>query len=490
MTTKIQSKVALLGISLCGLIPISGVAAAPIQPKTIPASSSMIVTQHELQQTIYVNPQTGNDSNSGQSEANAFSTISMALQNATSGTTIVLAPGHYAQGEKFPLIIKSGVTVIGNENEQGNGVTIAGSGAYLSRFYFSQNVTIVPEGNSQILGVTVTNSETRGTAIWVEDSNPTIRNSTFINNDREGIFLSGNAVAKINNNIFSNNHGNGIAVGGSARGEIRGNQFHHTGYALAIAGASSPLIDNNQIQDNRIGIVITQTASPTIQHNSFDQNTDNDLVYLAQAKPNIAANNNFQKEPFNVTAQNTRYAANDPNNPNNNLPYFICKSAEGNSFATVVARVNSTKTQTLVNWTRSIQLSPDETLTPYKRCEQATDRLNELIEKYGVNTWEELYFTNGVVNNNPVICLVRGKDNDCDHSNILFRLTGENASNPLTAKAVLNEFALSISSNTQDDHVLKEDHPTSGQTYVDVLGKIEKNLPPDDALWFVNGSSK
>ncbi len=476
MKDQIHSRLVLVAISLYGLIPLAAIAAVPAQSENTPVRSAIIVAQ---QRTIYVNPQTGNNSNSGQSEGNALQTISSALQKASSGTTIVLAAGNYS--ESVALEVKEGVTLKGNESQKGQGVTISGGGEYLSRTWGGQNVVIVAGPNSQILGVTVSNPNERGTGIWVEEGNPIIRNNTLTNNQREGVFITGTAAPKIENNIFSNNRADGISVTGSAKGEIRGNDFQNTGYALAIGGKSSPVVDNNQVRNNRIGAVITQQARPKFQGNTFENNTDNDIVSLAQASPELQSNNRLQKEHFIVTASQTK---NSPSNsPKAVTPYFSCVKSEGNSYATVAARANSPKPETLVNWSKTIRVSPERTITPQQRCELVTNRLNERISSDGIDSWENLYFTNGSIGGNPVICLVQGTNSGCNKNNMLFSLTGENAKNPETVKQTLNAFGTGVASGS----AVQE---TEGQTYVDVLKVVEKNLQPDNALWFVNGNGQ
>ena len=117
--------------------------------------------------TLYVNPNTGKDSNAG-TEASPFKTITKALQEAKSGTTIQLAPGTYSAeaGENFPLLIDSGVKVVGNEATKGSGILIKGSGTYVSPSVARQNVTFRLKDDGYLGGVTVTNNQIRGTGVY------------------------------------------------------------------------------------------------------------------------------------------------------------------------------------------------------------------------------------------------------------------------------------------------------------------------------------
>ncbi len=260
---------------------------------------------------IYVNPQTGtNQSGAGTTEAAPFKTITFALQQAQSGTVIQLAPGTYSEetGEQFPLKIKEGVTLRGDEGGKGQATLITGSGRYTSRTFASQNITILGGKNSTISGVTVTNPASRGTGIWVESTNPKIINSTFTNNLREGIFVTGTGNPTIAGNIFIQNKGNGVSVAKSAKGEIRGNLFQDTGFGLAIGGTSTPLIAENRILQNRDGLFISNSAQPVLRKNVIQNNTRDGIVVISTAKPNLGT---AEDPGGNLIRNNERYAINN-----------------------------------------------------------------------------------------------------------------------------------------------------------------------------------
>lgn len=85
-------------------------------------------------QVIYVNPQTGSDSAEAGTSAVPLKTITAALNKAQPGTIIQLAPGKYTSetGEVFPLTIKQGVTLRGDESTKGQNIVIAGGGNFVS----------------------------------------------------------------------------------------------------------------------------------------------------------------------------------------------------------------------------------------------------------------------------------------------------------------------------------------------------------------------
>ncbi|MHC5857825.1 DUF1565 domain-containing protein [Nostoc sp.] len=246
-----------------------------------------------MAQTFYVNPVSGSDTNAGSQQA-PFKTITQALKVATVDTKIQLADGNYnaASGEVFPLTVPSGVTVVGNETNKGNGILIEGSGNYLSRTFAGQNVTFVLLDKAELRGVTVTNLASRGSGVWIESTAPTVANSTFINNKREGVFATGDANPVVLGNVFSDNAANGIAIAKNSKGQIENNTYSKTGFGIAISDTASPTLRDNRISENRSGIVISGSARPVLRNNVSENNTDDGITVIGTALPDIGSNNN------------------------------------------------------------------------------------------------------------------------------------------------------------------------------------------------------
>ncbi|MBW4542768.1 MAG: DUF1565 domain-containing protein [Myxacorys chilensis ATA2-1-KO14] len=277
------------GIGLAALIGFAGhsvVLAQSLNPpdQTTPQQPTVATS------VIYVNPTSGNDQPSaGKTEAAPYRTISFALEQAAAGTVIQLAPGNYVQenGEKFPLNLKPGVILRGDENSKGQGILIQGSGKTLSKTFAEQNVSMRAGQGSEIRGVTVTNTVTRGTGIWVEDVDSTISNNTFINSNREGVFVTGNSNPTITDNLFTKNSGNGMSIASGARGQIRNNVFLNTGFGLAIGGTSIPRLEGNQITQNQSGIYISGSARPILRNNSITDSQGDGIVARDSAFPDL-----------------------------------------------------------------------------------------------------------------------------------------------------------------------------------------------------------
>jgi parallel beta-helix repeat protein len=200
------------------------------------------------------------------------------------------------------------VTLQGNESNKGEGILISGGGYYTSRTFARQDITLLANNSTIITGLTFTNPNSRGTAVWVESSNPVIKNSTFINSVREGIFVTGTGNPQIENNVFLKNKGNGISVTKSAQGVIRGNLFQDTGFGVAIGGSSTPLLESNNITQNTDGLFISETAKPILRKNSIRGNKRDGIVATISAVPDLGTSEN---PGGNLIRDNARYDLNN-----------------------------------------------------------------------------------------------------------------------------------------------------------------------------------
>lgn len=239
---------------------------------------------------IYINPSRGNDSASG-SQSAPLKTIARALEKARSGTTIQLALGTYSNssGERFPLIVPSGIKIVGNEGTKGSGIIIMGSGRHSIPVWASQNIAIVLENGAELRGVTVTNPASRGTGVWIDSTAPIVADNTFVNSAREGIFVSGTAKPLIEDNLFVDNAANGISYTGNGKGEVLRNVFQRTGYGININDEAAPLIANNRIFNNRSGILIAGEARPVLRNNTIEQNSQDGITAIASALPDLGS---------------------------------------------------------------------------------------------------------------------------------------------------------------------------------------------------------
>jgi parallel beta-helix repeat protein len=262
---------------------------------------------------LYVNVSSGNDGNAGTAAA-PLKTVTKAMQVAKTGTIVQLAAGNYtaATGEVFPIVIPMGVTVRGDEPNKGNGFGFTGSGSYVSPSFGPQNITFRLDHGAQLQGVTVTNPARLGTGVWVESSSPTIAHCTFTQNQREGVFVTGNGRPLVTDCIFVRNAVNGLSIVREAKGEYRNNTCQNTGLGIAVGNNASPLLVNNRLTENRSGLVLAQACRPVLRGNVIELNTESGVVVSDTALPDLGS---AQDPGENLIRDNAKQDLRNATNP-------------------------------------------------------------------------------------------------------------------------------------------------------------------------------
>ncbi|MDZ7961993.1 MAG: S-layer homology domain-containing protein [Aulosira sp. DedQUE10] len=240
--------------------------------------------------TIYVNSVQGNDANAG-SRLSPFKSLTRALKASTKSTIIQLGSGTYsaASGEVFPLIIPEGVIVVGNEASKGAGIVIIGSGAYQSPSFGMQNITLLLLNDASLRGVTVTNTTSKGSGVWIESTAPTVTNNTFINCAREGIFTTGTAKPAILDNVFLQNAASGLTMARNSKGEVLRNVLQKNSLGIAISDFAAPLVANNKLSENQTAIALSRDAKPVLRQNVIANNTQDGLLVNGNAVPDLGS---------------------------------------------------------------------------------------------------------------------------------------------------------------------------------------------------------
>ena len=281
-----------------------GIAKAFAQGSPTPSARKTDVRSISQVNVLFVNPRAGSDSGDGGSTA-PLQTITKALEIAKSNTIIRLAKGTYSEesGEKFPLFLKSDVSITGEPSSGGRGIIITGGGEFLSRTFGSKNVAIVGSDRGVLSGVTVTNNNPRGYGLWIESTNPTITGNTFVGSTQDGVAITGNSVAKVNKNYFYRNGANGITITGNSKAEIQNNVFQYTGFGINIASNAEPVLVGNQIKFNRSGIVVQANARPILRNNIIESSKEDGLVVISQAQPNLGDSNQAGGNQFRSNAR-------------------------------------------------------------------------------------------------------------------------------------------------------------------------------------------
>jgi parallel beta-helix repeat protein len=256
---------------------------------------------------IYVNPVTGNDVTGKGTLQSPLRSLTNALEQAKFPLTIRLAPGTYttANGEIFPILLKSGITIQGNESKQGADTVILGGGEFLSPTLTSQNITVLGADRAELKGVTITNRNPRGYGLWLEGTSPRITSNSFRGNTQDGILILGKSSALVSKNIFTLNGANGMSIEGGAQPDINANRFENTGYGMIVRQDAAPRIIANVLINNRSGIIIQPNSSPILRGNIIERNRQTGITILANTFPDLGTvssagnnliRNNWQKD--------------------------------------------------------------------------------------------------------------------------------------------------------------------------------------------------
>ena len=242
--------------------------------------------------TIYVNPEEGNDAETGKKSA-PLQTITKALEIAPAGSTIQLAVGTYSEdtGETFPIVIEDQITLQGDPRNQGYKTIIKGDGYFVSPTGAGQNIAIAAlEDANTITGITVTNNHSRGHGIWIESASPKIISNTFTRSGNTGVSVNGKSSPRIEDNYFYNNSGNGLLVYGTSQPEIIKNTFEQTGFGISLVQDAVAQITDNQFDGNRIGIILEGNAQATLRQNKIINSAESGLTAIAQSRVDLGTN--------------------------------------------------------------------------------------------------------------------------------------------------------------------------------------------------------
>ncbi len=284
-------------------------------------------------QTIYVAPKGKLRGPAGKTAAHPLGSLTLALQHAASGSTIVLAPGVYAVDAK--LIGKSNITIQGAAGGSsiiaaptGNALLVqASSNVTINNVAFhapgaggagvivlgsSVNLNNVTTSNTYGYGLVASSYGGQGSSVNVAGSqfdgsqnadgfhltagaSATITGSWFDNNggspgsDSNGIGLEGGSSATITNSMFSGNALDGLLAVGNAQVTISGSTFtgSRMGSGLQLNDSSTATISNSTFNGNGTAAGVTQVSNgldmsgssqATITGSQFDDNTNGGLV--------------------------------------------------------------------------------------------------------------------------------------------------------------------------------------------------------------------
>ena len=205
---------------------------------------------------IYVDAENGENSvHRGTSADSALRTISYALELATDGMSVRVAPGVYnaAHDEQFPLVVPADVSLVGNVEERGAGaqptiIDSTGPGGNLR--------AIEPRSSSIIAGFTVTSA---GYAFYVDRLNVRIQDNTIRDAGSTAIYVvnGGNNLQIERNTIIQNSYGIYFPHSNSTAGGLIENNSIVDNYDVGlyfVGETNDTKVQFNTIVGNRIGV--------------------------------------------------------------------------------------------------------------------------------------------------------------------------------------------------------------------------------------------
>jgi len=309
---------------------------------------------------------------------NDYEKIQWAVDNASSGDTIIVRDGIYPENvvvnvENLTLRSENGsvsTSVVAAINTSdvfrvtANSVTItgftirnatAGEGIYLSSVHhctISENIAsnngngiyLSSSSNNTLTGNTASNN---GDGIRLDSSsnNNTISSNYAYNNSYDGIRLSSSSNNTISSNYACNN-GEGIRLYSSGNNTISGNYAYNNieGIYLRISSNNNTISSNYAYNNSNYGIRLSSSNNNTISSN-YAYNNSYDGIRLASSSNNNTISSNYA---YNNSYDGIRLASSSNNNAitsnyayNNSEGIRLSSSSNNNTITSNYASNNS-----------------------------------------------------------------------------------------------------------------------------------------------------
>lgn len=254
-----------------------------------------------VSRTLQVDPVNGKDQPG--TPSGPFKTLMAALRQVSGPTLIRLAPGTYSSesGETFPLILPAGVTLSGDEANQGKAVVIRGGGIFRGGQLSDRNLTLVIQGNAQVLGVTVTNPQ--GVGIGLESGKFFLKASQVLQCSQDGIAVTGTAILAIQDCLLEAIGKNGLIFSQRSKGDVRRCIVRRCDQGIAVQNDAAPIISDSQCLSNRVGLGAFNAARPVLRRTQLVQNQAAGLWVQQTALPDIGQSQDPGGNIFRYNAQ-------------------------------------------------------------------------------------------------------------------------------------------------------------------------------------------
>jgi peptide/nickel transport system substrate-binding protein len=190
-----------------------------------------------------------------------YPTIQAAINNATAGATIIIAPGIYHES----LVINKTLTIIGLP---GSTSTFSGGGSGIA-------ITLLRGASGSIIAGIVITRWDQGILI-IDATNVKIYDDIMSLMNCNGITLEGNNAANniIYSNIFQDNTVAVNLTASSTNSTVYKNIISSNNIGLALE-SSGHVIYGNIISENQLGIDLSNSNGNIIYHNNFINNKEN-----------------------------------------------------------------------------------------------------------------------------------------------------------------------------------------------------------------------
>jgi parallel beta-helix repeat protein len=295
-----------------------------------------------------------------------FTTIQWAVNNATSGDTIIVRDGTYTENvdvDVTHLTIRSAngtKNCIVNALDSGDhvfevsanyvnisGLTATGAGNYKAGIYLGSGVEhcnissntansnndygiyLYHSSNNSITDNTASNN---GFGIYLyHSSNNSITDNTASNN-HYGIELSSSSNNTLTNNTANSNYYYGIELSSSSNNSITDNTASNNDCGILLFFSSNNTLTNNTASNNDCGIGLSSSSNNTLTNNTANSNNEYG-IYLHSSSNNTLTNNtasnNSQEGIYLYLSSNYNTLTNNTANSNND--YGICLESSNNN---------------------------------------------------------------------------------------------------------------------------------------------------------------
>lgn len=225
----------------------------------------------------YVDPVFGVDGVGYGSPAYPFQTIHFALLQAISGDSIFLAQGNYtaARGEIFPILLKPGVSIVGDPATNGATTTIVDGGSYTigggTQVNAVLTVGVVMGSGASLSGVKISIPGAKGVGVVFDGTTASLTSCTLTGCGLSGVQVFQSASPTLESNTITQSGGAGIVTYDDSAPLLRQNTISsNLGDGVLANDTSNPDLGNlvspgaNTVQTNSLTGLVNNTASSAI----------------------------------------------------------------------------------------------------------------------------------------------------------------------------------------------------------------------------------